>query len=704
MQSAADIKQNSMPMAFMSANLSSSFNFSTSSNEMSNYDGTYSMSPATSTDSTSSEDPLFDSSFPSPGSEDPLSSASWTVVNRFPYQYQNRNYSQYNHQYRDDEYEPPIIVPRADQDQLDRLRLMQMHRFKMSQAQSSHLPIIDVTNRRNTTSSPFAIPDEELTSAIKSATSEASKLLANIPYTIAAAAAVALQTASNETNSIDVDSGRLNRLPIVPVMHTAQTLAQIRGSSLNKDNDEDVLSQVVTPPQRPNINSDFSTSLSRRSSYAPSIFSDSEYYYDYGTPISMPSNASSFSYPYPHNGNPNLYDVNTANNNVNINDGYAYNNNDITSNPTACTTTTAQNFISSTITVNPEIITSQSESDMNYNSTSSSPSVPKFDFTYNDEISRVISMGELPANSNSNGNSESNQSQTLNLNSHNSSINNNSLSSSIEFNLNLGRSRSTNIHNDFENDSENDYLHHKSPSTYSEKFTLFQSQSYSDSRKSSFNRRRRRGSTKGIDNKPRSQSHSLPITPRVQQRRAWLASSNKSRSVTNLPSLGQSLIESPLSKEFKTNDGDDQGIICDHDDCNHDHEGLGITVNSTPLVSSSSCITTPNSTNFREGNLSSPQSLSPSPTLTPTSTMTAAAAMASVTAAVNRRGRKPSLTDDASKTFVCTYCFRRFRRQEHLKRHYRSLHTHEKPFGCDVCGKKFSRSDNLAQHMRTHSR
>lgn len=68
----------------------------------------------------------------------------------------------------------------------------------------------------------------------------------------------------------------------------------------------------------------------------------------------------------------------------------------------------------------------------------------------------------------------------------------------------------------------------------------------------------------------------------------------------------------------------------------------------------------------------------------------------------SRRGRKQSLTDDPSKTFVCTLCSRRFRRQEHLKRHYRSLHTHDKPFECTDCGKKFSRSDNLSQHQRTH--
>jgi hypothetical protein len=71
-------------------------------------------------------------------------------------------------------------------------------------------------------------------------------------------------------------------------------------------------------------------------------------------------------------------------------------------------------------------------------------------------------------------------------------------------------------------------------------------------------------------------------------------------------------------------------------------------------------------------------------------------------AAPNRRGRKQSLTEDPSKTFVCELCNRRFRRQEHLKRHYRSLHTQDKPFECNECGKKFSRSDNLSQHARTH--
>lgn len=71
----------------------------------------------------------------------------------------------------------------------------------------------------------------------------------------------------------------------------------------------------------------------------------------------------------------------------------------------------------------------------------------------------------------------------------------------------------------------------------------------------------------------------------------------------------------------------------------------------------------------------------------------------------SRRGRRATASDeDVSKAFVCDECNRRFRRQEHLKRHYRSLHTREKPFECDKCAKRFSRSDNLTQHARTHNR
>ncbi|KAI8394450.1 Zinc finger C2H2 type domain signature [Nakaseomyces glabratus] len=67
------------------------------------------------------------------------------------------------------------------------------------------------------------------------------------------------------------------------------------------------------------------------------------------------------------------------------------------------------------------------------------------------------------------------------------------------------------------------------------------------------------------------------------------------------------------------------------------------------------------------------------------------------------RGRKPSLVPDLSKQFGCEFCDRRFKRQEHLKRHIRSLHMGEKPYECHICNKKFSRSDNLNQHIKTHS-
>lgn len=66
------------------------------------------------------------------------------------------------------------------------------------------------------------------------------------------------------------------------------------------------------------------------------------------------------------------------------------------------------------------------------------------------------------------------------------------------------------------------------------------------------------------------------------------------------------------------------------------------------------------------------------------------------------RGRKSSLTHDPTKIYPCEHCERRFRRQEHLKRHVRTVHENAKPFPCPDCGKIFGRNDNLKQHMRTH--
>ncbi|KAG0043679.1 hypothetical protein BGZ83_011139 [Gryganskiella cystojenkinii] len=58
------------------------------------------------------------------------------------------------------------------------------------------------------------------------------------------------------------------------------------------------------------------------------------------------------------------------------------------------------------------------------------------------------------------------------------------------------------------------------------------------------------------------------------------------------------------------------------------------------------------------------------------------------------------------KVFTCEHldCGKIFKRSEHLKRHYRSIHTLEKPFECPIedCTKRFSRSDNLNQHIRIH--
>lgn len=69
------------------------------------------------------------------------------------------------------------------------------------------------------------------------------------------------------------------------------------------------------------------------------------------------------------------------------------------------------------------------------------------------------------------------------------------------------------------------------------------------------------------------------------------------------------------------------------------------------------------------------------------------------------RGRKENKEADLvdqTKIYLCNYCSRRFKRQEHLKRHFRSLHTFEKPYNCSICNKKFSRSDNLNQHLKIH--
>ncbi|ODV87474.1 hypothetical protein CANARDRAFT_190551, partial [[Candida] arabinofermentans NRRL YB-2248] len=51
------------------------------------------------------------------------------------------------------------------------------------------------------------------------------------------------------------------------------------------------------------------------------------------------------------------------------------------------------------------------------------------------------------------------------------------------------------------------------------------------------------------------------------------------------------------------------------------------------------------------------------------------------------------------KPFECEYCYKAFKRKEHLRRHSLT-HTNYRPHICTKCGRGFRRSDNLKNHQR----
>ncbi|KAL5962199.1 Glycosyltransferase-like domain-containing protein 1 [Taenia solium] len=58
----------------------------------------------------------------------------------------------------------------------------------------------------------------------------------------------------------------------------------------------------------------------------------------------------------------------------------------------------------------------------------------------------------------------------------------------------------------------------------------------------------------------------------------------------------------------------------------------------------------------------------------------------------------------AEAKHVCNTCGRAFVREDKLRRHFRSVHSNERPFICEVCSKAFARKDKLQEHAKHHNK
>lgn len=58
----------------------------------------------------------------------------------------------------------------------------------------------------------------------------------------------------------------------------------------------------------------------------------------------------------------------------------------------------------------------------------------------------------------------------------------------------------------------------------------------------------------------------------------------------------------------------------------------------------------------------------------------------------------------AEAKHICNTCGRAFVREDKLRRHFRSVHSNERPFVCEVCNKAFARKDKLQEHAKHHNK